>query len=663
MKNSALCAVACVALAACVAYGLVDPSYQPSHVVGVHKTVFGATVSAVDYEAGLITLKVTTVCIGKFAPKQVVIEGGEGDPMAESPPLIDEVTEGDTVVAYLFKEIEGHENDGVVFSAAGHWHAVTADAGDPSKWTWNEAFGDAMYGTFNGSSKRLLEMMADTAAEGMYFPAEPIVRFEAEREIGRFEGRVRGVTLYDLDGDGDLDIYACHEKGGRAYVQSKPLVFVDATEALGLAGVAGVSCHVADADADGHADLLIDATIYRGTGRGFEKTNWLLLPEETTVKMSAFVEINGDGCPDVVVSRVGGGLALLLNGPGKTLEDRYFTDATKTAGLDKEECGGGQTGFFAPGDLNGDGRMDLHYAAGEGFLLAQDEKGVFLPLKHEMNLDYQVIGADEPGLTGAGCFAPLWRPGSWDVLAAGDMHITAVTREDGKWLNVARYGNEIRDVRTAHLGCLAADLNVDGYVDIFTICRRTDTQNMFHTNRGYGSFMLDENYPPSDYVAFPDKVYKVGAWGAAAGDVNGDGAPDLLLGGADGVLRLTMNHSLSLRKPRKRPAYHERIQELVAIVTVRVKGPLGVLNADVRLLNAEGETVGREVIGSKVLTGCRGPDAVSFAVRRPGRHTLKVRYGDGLTRTWTVELKPKEHRAVEATRDGSSPATQPAGGE
>ena len=39
-----------------------------------------------------------------------------------------------------------------------------------------------------------------------------------------------------------------------------------------------------------------------------------------------------------------------------------------------------------------------------------------------------------------------------------------------------------------------------------------------------------------------------------------------------------------------------------------------------------------------VVTGYRGPDTLNFALRHPGRHTVTVRYADGLKREWPVDL-------------------------
>jgi len=82
-----------------------------------------------------------------------------------------------------------------------------------------------------------------------------------------------------------------------------------------------------------------------------------------------------------------------------------------------------------------------------------------------------------------------------------------------------------------------------------------------------------------------------------------------------------------------------------------VKRRLGVVGVDIQLADSKGRVVGRRVIGSQVLTGCRGPDAASLAVREPGIYALTVRFSDGRTQTLSVDLTKGKHRVVTAGGD------------
>jgi hypothetical protein len=196
------------------------------------------------------------------------------------------------------------------------------------------------------------------------------------------------------------------------------------------------------------------------------------------------------------------------------------------------------------------------------------------------------------------------------------------------------------------LAVVAEDLNADGNVDIY-VGSRSALPNVFYTNRGYGSFMTPQKYKPD---AFPGNAHQKGAWGVAAGDVNDDGANDLLIGGADGKLTLAVSDVLAGRAAHEHPTYHQKKLEQTKIVTVRVSGKKGVLGARVELADAKGRVIGVRVIGSNVSTGCRGPNTVNLAVREPGTYVLTVRFSDGFTTRKPLDLASEGKRFVVAVK-------------
>jgi hypothetical protein len=365
----------------------------------------------------------------------------------------------------------------------------------------------------------------------------------------------------------------------------------------------------------------------------------------------AVYDIDGDGYPDVLVSKEGGGLRLYRNpgaGGGK------FIDATSAAGLDKPECGAGLTGFVAVGDFDGDGRTDIFYAAGRGLILVQSGKGVFSLVAHRLTFDLKIIDEPRQGLTGGGCFAPVWRTDSSDIVCAGDGKLLIVSNQDGNPVDRSEVGNETHVCGGSQLATLAEDLNMDGTVDLLTFMRQNGVPSLFHSNRGYGSFMADRLYAGQD--VFAGDAFNTAAGGAAAGDVDGDGANDLLVGGLDGKLRLVLSDALASRTPKENPTSQERKLEQTAIVSVRVTGKTGVLGAVASLVDEKGVVVGQRVIGSQIFTGCRGPDTVNLAVREPGKYTLRVRFSDGAAGSWPVAVAKAVHLAIEAPRkDAAGP--------
>jgi hypothetical protein len=123
-----------------------------------------------------------------------------------------------------------------------------------------------------------------------------------------------------------------------------------------------------------------------------------------------------------------------------------------------------------------------------------------------------------------------------------------------------------------------------------------------------------------------------------AGDLNNDGADDLVIGNSAGQLSLIVNDTPAMRTPVEHPTADIAHLLQVRLLSVRVTGLTGVVGARVTVTDADGRVVGRGDIGGNVASGCRGPDTINFAVRGPGRYTVTVRYADGLTNTWPVDL-------------------------
>ena len=410
------------------------------------------------------------------------------------------------------------------------------------------------------------------------------------------------------------------------------MIFSDDTAAAGLAGVTARSVSVADVDGDGRADLLLDGVLWRGMpqqpGAHVAVSKAILLRSKATVLCAAFVELDGDGRPDVLVSYVDGGLGAYLQG-----KDGSFSDVTARVGLDRPECGAGQTGFFAPGDWNDDGRCDVFLSVGSGLLLVQDQNGVFTPQVHRLGCSFRT--ADGAGFTGAACMAPLWRGDSVDLAIPLDTGLVLSGTRNGVSENVAGWGNESQLSRTAQIATLAEDLNLDGNVDLFTLTRRRDGRNLLHTNRGYGSYLVDDLYAKNDLM--PGKAYDTGAWGVAAGDVDGDGAPDLVMTSLDGEVRLLLNDVQAHRPADEHATTQDRTLAQSGIVAVTAHGP-GALGATLTLTDASGRRLARRQLGIQVLTGCSAPLAVSLVSREPGAAKLHVHFANGVERDWPVTI-------------------------
>ncbi|NQT86449.1 VCBS repeat-containing protein, partial [bacterium] len=407
--------------------------------------------------------------------------------------------------------------------------------------------------------------------------------------------------------------------------------FVDRTEAFGLKATASAACSFADADADGDADVLLDGVLYRQAKGKFTRSKDV--PAVGTCLSAAFVEYNGDGYPDVVVSRKGAGLALYVN-PGK--KGGAFADKTKAAGLTDEENGEGKTGYFEACDWDVDGRTDLIYVTGPGYLLWQNAEGVFE--------SSEITDRDDGFKGGTAAFGTIARPALSSVYLVASDHKNLVCEDSGNMMDVTGAGNEIQDPVSGLQMALAEDLNADGTVDLYAASRMKGIASFYVANRGYASFMIPEKYSGGKVV--PPSVYNRPAWGLAAGDVDGDGAMDILVGGLDGKLSLLVNETLTDR-PKKADVsttHDIRKQIQTRIVTVRPAVKKGLLGCRLTLVDAKGKPVTHRWVGTNIGVGCCGPAQLTLAVREPGSYTLQLRLGDGSVRKQALTIDEKTPR-------------------
>ena len=620
-----------------VSAGLIRPELQPGDLFERHSAVVQLRITAVDAEAHRVTLTVVSVSKGTFAPATVTMRLA-GDQVLEA--FFKLMAVDQVVVAYIGSPRKPFD---VLFYAGGEgrWQVGHLDA-DAAAWEWTGDLGQggehSLFGTFNGSAALLAEMMADRAAGRMYFPATPIDHFTEERVLATCAQPIRGVALHDLDGDGRLDVYACSKAGDRMLLQQADGTFTERTAELGLAGVASSTVQIADVDGDGRQDLVLDGVIWRqGADGRFTRTTWMDGAAGRPLVSVLAIDEDRDGYPDLLLSYRDGGLHLWRN-PGAG--GGSFIDRTAASGLDQAACGAGGTGWVMAGDWRGDGGTSLFYATAGGLLLTRDGTGRFAPQGTAMGYDF-TAGGTASGLTGAGCFAPLWHNGRQDLVVTQDTRLAmAVNAGNGVPDDGIQYGNELQLATLAQLPVIAEDLNADGTVDLY-VGSRGDQSNIYYANRGYGSFLVPDRY---DATVFPGTAHRHGAWGLAAGDVDGDGANDLLIGGPDGRVSLLLNDCLAHRRLSEHPTAVERTLDGVRILAVQVRGPLGVVGATVTITAVDGRVLGRRDLGSNVATGCSGPDTVTLAVREPGAHVLTVRWSDGITREWHVAMGPEAAR-------------------
>ncbi|MFC1760644.1 FG-GAP repeat domain-containing protein [Planctomycetota bacterium] len=657
--SMSLCASCVLLTMTSSTFAVINAGLQPVDLYERYNNVFAGQIAAINPAKHVFTLRVNQSFKGTYtAGQEIAVQAAETQHQAFTRRQGDgELVNGAEVAVLLGGK--GRRSQKKVLLYFGKWFCI-GEITSTNVIDWqrgdDEAVGidgakiPTMAGTWFGSTLQLIRMFKDIQEGRSFFPRKAYARFKEDILLDSFGGTpVRGVGLHDIDRDGDLDVYACCEEGDRIYLQMEPMVFVNATDWMGLDS-ASTSCSFADVNGDGLVDLLTDAEIR--FGQRFENRFWFeyeeVIPRDVVskVKSSAFVELNGDGYPDILMTMQEGGLKAFLN-PGNS--GGAFSNATATMGLATAACGAKDVGFFAVGDWNDDCHTDIFFAAGPGRLLINRD-GQYAPLSHSIKFNF-TSGEDEAlGLTGAGCFAPIINTGTLDLVVPIESSWHVIENRARTPIDVTEYGNEISEGSYLHLATLAEDLNLDGHVDLYTVSRQKEGQNRFIINRGYGSFMLASahKYHPS---MFNGPIHKHGGWGVAAGDVNGDGAPDLLIGNLRGELALILNETLELRTEQAHPTAEIAQLLKTTVVNVTVQGNKGVVGASVRVKDTKGEIVARRDIGTNIGAGSCGPHVATFAIRNPGEHKVTVKYADGHMSTRAIDLGGQRRVKMEIDRD------------
>jgi hypothetical protein len=398
-----------------------------------------------------------------------------------------------------------------------------------------------------------------------------------------------GAALFDYDGDGRLDLLLLQGGGpdsparNRLYHQEEDGHFRDVSAGSGL-DFAGFCTGVAvgDVNNDGLPDVLIALYggvrlfLNRGAGRFEDVTRRSGLQTSRWATSAAFLDYDRDGRLDLVVAHYieydashqcrdlrrerdycrpqvfPDCVTQLYRNVGRG-EDVRFEDVTTRSGLGSRPGPG--LGVICA-DFDGDGWPDI--------LIANDGKANHLWInQHDGTFKEEAV---ERGLAFDGQSMARANMGiaAGDVDGNGlfDVFITHLTEEKHTlWLQERRGfftdGTGVTraapaDGRGTGFGTVMADFNHDGALDIAVANGRVARQPQARS--GGGSFWAD--YAENNQLlandgrghfrevsrSNPALCRVAGVWrGLAVGDVNGDGAPDLLVTAVGGPARLLLN--------------------------------------------------------------------------------------------------------------------------
>jgi len=353
------------------------------------------------------------------------------------------------------------------------------------------------------------------------------------------------VAIADFDGNGSLDLVAANSNAtGRFFTNiSTPRTAVYSADgaSFGL-GRVGSGIALGDVNGDGLMDIVdVNTTsagprLYLNTGtRGqakFEGDGTLIGLDSANVRCVALGDLNGDGLLDVAIGRSGATNKLFLNdGTGDPFDS---AGAGLDIGSETED-----TRSIAVGYINGDGLLDV--AVGNGgpsgernrVYIAQNTANPFQSVPTG-----SPVGADTE-ITTAIALADMNGDGRTDVVAGSDGSAVRLylNAGDTDLFTLIVNGTVINDVGFATQAIALSDVDLDGDVDVLT--GNLFDVNQIHINDGTAS-------PYSAPASFDIGSAADNTRALVAADLDGNGRPDLLAVNSGGTHKLYFNYDATL---------------------------------------------------------------------------------------------------------------------